>query len=184
MALGAIVVVAISILAAVTFLPAVMRAMGRRAYMRGRPAMVVSADRAQPALAHAPARLDRPGGSARRLLAALDRQRHAPARLSALASAGVLLVLAIPALSLEFGDGALRQFPEGNETRVGAELAAKELGPGASGPTQLVATFDDGTASDARNRGALRAGASDVTRRPRGGAGRPPAALARTGARR
>jgi uncharacterized membrane protein YdfJ with MMPL/SSD domain len=58
---------------------------------------------------------------------------------SAIASAAVLLILAVPALSLEFGDGALRQFPEGNETRVGAGLAARELGAGASGPTQIVA---------------------------------------------
>ena len=55
---------------------------------------------------------------------------------AALASAGVMLALAVPALSLEFGDGALRQFPEDNETRVGAELAAQKLGPGSSGPAR------------------------------------------------
>jgi RND superfamily putative drug exporter len=74
---------------------------------------------------------------------------------SALASAAVLLVLAIPALSLEFGDGPLRQFPEGNETRVGAELAARELGAGASGPTQIVARLTEGRATDGANRQAL-----------------------------
>ena len=99
-------------------------------------------------------------------------------------AARVLLVLAIPALSLEFGDGALRQFPEGNETRVGAELAAKELGAGASGPTQLVASFDEGTAADRANRAALAGWADDVGGRPRGGAGRSPPALATTAAPR
>ena len=123
-------------------------------------------DRAQPALAQAPPRVDRSRGAARRLLAALDRSRHATARGVRTRSAGVLLVLAIPALSLAFGDGALRQFPEGNETRVGAELAAKELGPGASGPTQIVATFDEGTASDPGNRGALARWRDDVAGDP------------------
>ena len=57
-----------------------------------------------------------------------------------------MLVLAIPALSLETGDGALRQFPEGNETREGAELAARQAGPGAAGPAQvLVDSGDRGT---------------------------------------
>jgi len=75
--------------------------------------------------------------------------------LAATLSAGVLLALAIPALSLQFGDGALRQFPEGNETRTGAELAARELGPGASGPVQVVARFDRGGYSSNRNQEAV-----------------------------
>jgi uncharacterized membrane protein YdfJ with MMPL/SSD domain len=75
--------------------------------------------------------------------------------LAATASAAVLLVMAIPALSLDFGNGALRQFPEGHETRVGAELAARELGPGAAGPTQVMASLDSGTVSSPRNRRAL-----------------------------
>jgi RND superfamily putative drug exporter len=43
--------------------------------------------------------------------------------LSAIVAAGILLALAIPALSLQFGNGALRQFPDGYETRVGFDLA-------------------------------------------------------------
>jgi uncharacterized membrane protein YdfJ with MMPL/SSD domain len=58
-------------------------------------------------------------------------------------SGSIMLTLAIPALSLQWGDGALRQFPEGNETRVGAELASKVSGPGASGPMQIVADATD-----------------------------------------
>ena len=46
----------------------------------------------------------------------------------------MLLALAIPALSLQWGDGALRQFPDGNETRVGAELAAEGGRPGSVRP--------------------------------------------------
>ncbi len=156
MALGAIVVVAVSILAAVTLLPVVMRLLGRRAYMRGRPATIV-------ALIGRNLRWRtrrRPGSTDPETRRAgfwqrwTDRVTRRPV-LAASLSAGVLLVLAIPAVSLQFGDGALRQFPDGNETRVGAELAAKELGPGASAPTQIVASLDSGTASDARNRAAL-----------------------------
>jgi uncharacterized membrane protein YdfJ with MMPL/SSD domain len=75
-----------------------------------------------------------------------------------------MLALAVPALSLEFGDGALRQFPEGNETRVGAELAAQKLGPGSSGPTQIVAELDAGTAGS--NRAALDAYVAQLRRDP------------------
>ncbi len=166
MALGAIVVVAVSILAAVTFLPAVMRAMGRRAYMRGRPAMVVALIGRN--LRWRRRRRGSTDPEAQRgsfWQRWTDRVTRRPV-LSAAASAGVLLVLAIPAFSLVFGDGALRQFPEGHETRVGAELAAKELGPGASGPTHLVATFEQGTASDPRNRAALATWRDDVARDP------------------
>ena len=177
MALGAIVVVAVSILAAVTFLPAVMRAMGRRAYMRGRPAMVVALIGRN--LRWRKRRRGSTDPEAQRAgfwQRWTDRVTRRPV-VSALASAGVLLVLAIPALSLEFGDGALRQFPEGNETRVGAELAAKELGPGASEPDPARGDLRRGHRLRRRATAARwRAGARTCAR-PRGGAGRPPAAL-------
>jgi RND superfamily putative drug exporter len=85
---------------------------------------------------------------------------------AAAASTAVLLTLAIPALSLDVGEGALRQFPEGNETRVGAELAAAKLGAGSAGPTQVVATFRDGTARDPANRAAVADYASAIGRDP------------------
>jgi uncharacterized membrane protein YdfJ with MMPL/SSD domain len=166
MAMGAIMVVAVSVLAAVTFLPVLMRLLGRRAYARGRIALVLGllARRFRTARRH-------PGSTApdvvrvgfwERWTARVTRRPW----VSALATAAVLLVLAIPALSLEFGDGALRQFPEGNETRVGAELAAQELGPGASGPTQIVARLDEGRATDGANRDALAAYRSELLRDP------------------
>ena len=155
MALGAIVVVAVSILAALTFLPVLMRVFGRRAYMRGRAALVVSL-----LGRNLRWRRRRQGSTSPDNVTGAfwqrwtDRVTRRPVLAAAL-SAGVLLVLAIPALSLEFGDGALRQFPEGNETRVGAELAAKKVGAGATGPTQLVASFHSGTVGTPRNRAAL-----------------------------
>jgi uncharacterized membrane protein YdfJ with MMPL/SSD domain len=155
MAMGAIIVVAISVLAAVTLLPALMSLMGRRAYARGRVAVLVGLvprmvrSRRRRRRSTLPA--ERRGGFWERWTAAVMRRPW----LSALSAAAVLLALAVPALSLEFGNGALRQFPEGHEVRVGAELAAQKVGPGATGPAQVVATLRDGTTSDEANRSAL-----------------------------
>jgi len=86
--------------------------------------------------------------------------------ISAGLTAAVLLALAIPALSLHFGNGALRQFPTDNETRVGAELAAKKTGPGATGPVQAIADLDTGRVSDSSNRAALSSYVSDLRTDP------------------
>ncbi len=155
MAMGAIVVVAVSILAAVTLLPALMRVLGKRAYTRGRAATAVGL------LGRALRwRRRRPGSTDPENQRAGFWQRWTDAimrrpLLFATASASLMLVLAIPALSLETGDGALRQFPQGNETREGAELAARQAGPGAAGPTQILV--------DSANRGTL----AQVTARAR-----------------
>jgi uncharacterized membrane protein YdfJ with MMPL/SSD domain len=166
MAMGAIMVVAVSVLAAVTLLPVLMRLLGRRAYARGRIALTLGLIGRRFRTARRHRGSTAPGvvrtGFWERWTARVTRRPW----LSALASAAVLLALAIPALSLEFGDGALRQFPEGNETRVGAELAAQELGAGASGPTQIVARLDDGRATDSANRDALAAYRAELRRDP------------------
>ncbi|MEA2409969.1 MAG: putative drug exporter of the superfamily, partial [Thermoleophilaceae bacterium] len=149
MAMGAIVVVAVSVLAATTLLPALMSMFGRRAYARGRTAIVgglvfrgLRNMRRRPGSTH-PSRERAPFWErwAERVM------RHPV--IAAGLSAALLLALAVPALSLQFGDGALRQFPKGNETRVGAELAAKATSPGAAGPTQVLVTFDRGKADSA-----------------------------------
>ena len=156
MAMGAIIVVAISILAAVTLLPALMSALGARAYSRGRLAVL-----GQLIVRSLRWRRRRPGRTDPAHAKAGFWQRWTSGVMrrpviATLLSAAALLALAIPALDLEWGDGALRQFPEGNETRVGAELAAKAAGPGASGPTQVVVEFDRGKVPGAANRRALR----------------------------
>src|SRR5215213_8041684 len=124
MAMGAIIVVAVSILAAVTLLPVLMNVLGRRAYARGRLGVIFGL-----LVRMARTRRRRPGstlpagprrGFWERWTAAVTRRPW----VSALLTAAVLLALAIPALSLHFGNGALRQFPKDAETRVGAELAA------------------------------------------------------------
>jgi uncharacterized membrane protein YdfJ with MMPL/SSD domain len=170
MAYGAIMVVAVSIVAAMTFLPTLMAATGRRGYEPGRTAGVVAwIVRSLRRLVRRPAR---PEGAPGFWQSWTDRVTRRPVAVAA-ASAGVMLVLAIPALSLLTGDGALRQFPEGNETRVGAELAAKELGKGATGPVEVVATFGSGVATDAANQRALKRFAADVKDDPEVAAVRP-----------
>src|SRR5215210_6971703 len=102
MAMGAIIVVAVSILAAVTLLPVLMSVLGKRAYARGRLGVLFGLL----------VRMARPGRERRgfweRWTAAVTRRPWA----SALAASALLLALAVPALSLDFGNGALRQFPK------------------------------------------------------------------------
>ncbi|NLT05731.1 MAG: MMPL family transporter [Solirubrobacterales bacterium] len=177
MAYGAIMVVAVSILAATTFLPALMAGAGRRAYEPGRIAAVVAgARRGLRRLARRPAPAPGAPGFWETWT---DRVMRRPV-VSAVAAGGLMLVLAIPALSLATGDGALRQFPAGHETRVGAELAAKKLGAGAASPIEVVATFERGKAGDPANRAALDRFAAAVAE-DRGVAAVEPAAPSRDG---
>ena len=147
MAMGAIVVVAVSVLAATTLLPVLMSMFGRRAYARGRVAIMsglvfrgLRNMRRHRGSTH-PSRERDPFWQRW-----TDRVMRHPV-IAATASAALLLVIAVPALQLKFGDGALRQFPAGNETRVGAELAAKATGPGAAGPVQVLVTSRRGPVS-------------------------------------
>jgi RND superfamily putative drug exporter len=61
----------------------------------------------------------------------------------------VALLLAAPVLTLRTGDGALRQFPRGNETRQGFEAALEVRGPGDGSPLKVLvptAALDRGVA--------------------------------------
>ena len=177
MAAGAIIVVAISVLAAVTLLPVLMSLFGRRVYARGRIALTLQLtaravrSRARRRGSTRPEAASARTGFWERWTTRVTRRPWT----AALASAGVLLVLAIPALSLDFGDGALRQFPEGNPTRTGAELAAQEQGAGAAGPTQVVAELKQGSVRSPDNREALAAYADELTRDPEVARVAPPA---------
>jgi RND superfamily putative drug exporter len=135
MAVGAIVVVAIAIIAAVTLLPVLIKLAGRHVTERGRGVRWVGARlrRLVPQREPDPAR----GSFWDRWTARL--MRHPVPY--ALAATAVMLALAIPALSLHWGTAALGQLPKDNETRVGFEQAASVLGPGALGPIQVVADF-------------------------------------------
>jgi uncharacterized membrane protein YdfJ with MMPL/SSD domain len=136
MAVGAIVVVAIAIIAAVTLLPVLIRLAGRRVTERGRGVRWVGA-RLRRIVPQRPAANPQAGTFWDRWTARLM-ARPIP---YALAATAIMLALAIPALSLKWGTAALGQLPKDNETRVGFDKAAQALGPGALGPLQVVADF-------------------------------------------
>jgi uncharacterized membrane protein YdfJ with MMPL/SSD domain len=140
MALGAMTVVAVSILTATTLLPALIATLGDRVMPGGIVARVLRfakysiLRRPRPA-AVASAASEGPGfwdRWARRVMA-----RPIAA---ATGSAAVLLILASPILSMETGTNAIEQFPKESDVRVGNELAAEQLGGGAD-PIQIVASF-------------------------------------------
>ncbi len=138
MALGAILVVAVSVLAATTLLPALISLAGRRAWEPGRTASVTGwlargLRRATAAVRRGPA--PEPGTFWARWTGAVMRRPV----IAAVGSAAVLLALAIPALQLEMRNGALQQFPKDHETRVGFDAAAKVVGAGAMSPVNVVA---------------------------------------------
>jgi uncharacterized membrane protein YdfJ with MMPL/SSD domain len=148
LAIGAMVVVAIAVLGAVTLLPALIALLGHRVEGRGR---VVSATGA---LLRRIVRRPKPTGESQFWAHWTARVMRRPA-LSAGVTASVLLLLAVPALSLDYGNGALRMFPADHETRVGAGLAGELVGPGAASPILVVAEFRDGSASSPDNKAAL-----------------------------
>jgi len=132
MALGAILVVAVSVLAAVTLLPALIGLAGRRAWEPGRAVGSVTGWFAR----RLPRRRSVEAGAFwARWTGAIMRRPV----LAAAGSAAVLLALAVPALQLHMSNGALQQFPDTHETRVGFDAAAKVIGAGAASPVEVVA---------------------------------------------
>jgi uncharacterized membrane protein YdfJ with MMPL/SSD domain len=142
MALGAMLVVAIAVLAATTLLPALL---GRRVVGRSRLLM-----RRAPRSG--------PGFWQRWTDGVMKRPVVAVA-----GSATVLLALAAPVLGMTTGAGALDQFPRDHETRRGVEAAAAVTGPGAASPVQVVVRGDDPAPAAERIRATL-AGDAGIAR--------------------
>jgi uncharacterized membrane protein YdfJ with MMPL/SSD domain len=145
MALGSILVVAVSVLTASTLLPALISLLGRRAHEPGRLlGRFAGAARARRRLVRAP--------FWDRWTARIMRRP-----VVAIAVAGsALLALGVPALSLQTGSGALAQFPAGHETRAGFEAAAAQASPGETTPVLVVARSRAGALADPANAAALR----------------------------
>ena len=138
MALGAILVVAVSVVAAATLLPGLISLLGKRAYTRGRVFTLLGLIRRsrsprRPGSTH-PDAPEPPSFWARWAGAVMRRPVPAVA-----AGIAVLLLLATPAIRMSTKSGALYQFPNGNETREGFEAARAITGPGGSNPVQVVA---------------------------------------------
>jgi uncharacterized membrane protein YdfJ with MMPL/SSD domain len=169
LALGAILVVVAAVLLATTLLPALIGLLGQRALRRGRLA-----------------------GGLSRLIGAVRRRRRADAETAswswqawtervtarpvryAAAAAAVLLVLAIPVLSLETTAGPLRQLDREHEARAGTRAAASITG-GYRGTIRVAAVPRDGQRVDRDQLASLAAALrrdpelTTVTVRPAGG---------------
>jgi uncharacterized membrane protein YdfJ with MMPL/SSD domain len=150
MALGAMTVVAVSILTATTLLPALIAMLGDRVMAGGIVARALTFV----------ARPFRRGRSEKAAGGPPFWERwtvRVMARpwVSVIGVTSILLFLAIPVLSLTTGTEALGQFPKGSDVRVGNELASKQIG-GGTDPMQIVATFP-GEANTPANRTAVAA---------------------------
>ncbi len=136
MALGAMTVVAVSILTATTLLPALIAMLGDRVLPGGVVARVLRFVR------HGVLRRPRVAAEAGGSGFWVRWTRNVMARpwLAVTGVSAVLLFLASPVLSLETGTEAMGQFPRDSDVRVGNEIASKQVG-GGTDPVQIVATF-------------------------------------------
>jgi uncharacterized membrane protein YdfJ with MMPL/SSD domain len=131
MALGAMMVVGVSILTATTLLPALIAMLGDRVMPGGIVAKVLNVFKR---------RGERPNREA--FWVRWTTRIMAHPWTAVIGVSVVLLTLAIPLLAIQTGTQALRQFPKGSDVRVGNELASKQVGGGAD-PVQIVAGFTD-----------------------------------------
>ena len=127
MALGAIMVVAVSVMVSVTLLPALISLVGaRRLRPRSRRLRILHKNRPRQPRRH---RL-----SWNMWIQTVTRHPLA----SIVIVGGFLLIICIPVLSMRTSTGALAQLGPKNETRVGFTEAAKLAGAGALGPIYVV----------------------------------------------
>ncbi|HET8815237.1 MAG TPA: MMPL family transporter [Solirubrobacterales bacterium] len=148
MALGAMTVVAVSILTATTLLPALIAVLGDRVLPGGIVGRVAGFFRRR---FYRRRTADQIAAGNNRFWRAWTERVMARPWTAIAVSAGVLLVLAAPVLSLQTGNEALKQFPQDSDVRVGSELASEQLS-GGTDPIQIVAGF--GAAPGAADRAA------------------------------
>jgi RND superfamily putative drug exporter len=140
MALGAMTVVAVSILTATTLLPALIAMLGDRVLpggVVGRVERFLKHTVLRRPVATEPA-APTPGPS--RFWAGWTAKVMARPWTAVIGVSAVLLFLAIPVLSLETGTSALSQFPKDSDVRIGNELASAKLG-GGTDPILVTAGF-------------------------------------------
>ncbi|MGN6557564.1 MAG: MMPL family transporter, partial [Solirubrobacterales bacterium] len=138
MALGAMTVVAVSILTAVTLLPALIAMLGDRVLPGGVVGKLEAFFRRRFYRRHTAEQL---ATEHNRFWRAWTARVMARPWTAVIGVAAVLLFLASPLLSLQTGTEALSQFPKGSDVRVGNEIASAQLG-GGTDPVQIVASFD------------------------------------------
>jgi uncharacterized membrane protein YdfJ with MMPL/SSD domain len=138
MALGAMTVVAVSILTAITLLPALIAMLGDRVLPGGIVGKVEAFFRRRFYRRRTAEQL---AAEHNRFWRAWTTRVMARPWTAVIGVAAVLLFLASPLLSLETGTEALSQFPKDSDVRVGNELASDQLG-GGTDPVQIVAGFE------------------------------------------
>jgi RND superfamily putative drug exporter len=141
MALGAMTVVGVSILTAVTLLPALIALLGDRVLPGGIVGRVERFLKHKVFRRPEAAKVEPADAGASRFWAAWTARVMARPWVSVIGISAVLLFLASPVLSLTTGTQALGQFPKDSDVRVGNELAGRQVGGGAD-PVQIVAAFD------------------------------------------
>jgi putative drug exporter of the RND superfamily len=155
-AIAAALVVACTVLASLTLLPALLGFMGYRVLGK-------RARRAALAEAESPTAAAAATGFWVRWTGALQKR---PAAFAAIAVV-VMVVLALPFFSLRLGSSDAAADPAGSTTRQAYELLAKGFGPGYNGPLQLVAEVDSAaqkqTFTNLLNRVAKNPGVASVT---------------------
>jgi RND superfamily putative drug exporter len=143
--LGGLIIPAVSVLGAVTFLPVALSLVGPR----------LDGVRLLPA-----SWLERRDDHERGFWAWLARLIMRHAKLVATLTAGLLLLLAAPVLALELGPGSNEGIPRGLEAVDGYDVLAAAIGAGATAPASVVVDTgsEGGVADPAVRRAALRLG--------------------------
>jgi uncharacterized membrane protein YdfJ with MMPL/SSD domain len=72
---------------------------------------------------------------------------------------GVLVALALPALSMKVSDGALNQLPPHSDVRRATAILTESFGPGVTGPVQVLVTVRDGGTAASREEAVQRVSA-------------------------
>ncbi|HEX5988781.1 MAG TPA: MMPL family transporter [Solirubrobacterales bacterium] len=152
MALGAMTVVAVSILTATTLLPALIAMLGDRVLPGG---IVGRVERFFQRRFYRRRTAEQAAAGQNRFWRAWTERVMAHPWTAIVGVSAVLLFLASPLLSLETGTEALAQFPKDSDVRVGNEIASDELG-GGTDPVQIVAGFDGGGVDKAAVAGFVR----------------------------
>ncbi|HWO16648.1 MAG TPA: MMPL family transporter [Solirubrobacterales bacterium] len=169
MALGAMIVVAVSILTAVTLLPVLISMLGDRVLPGGIVAKALRWIRrpfkGKPAIpgrgSEGPSISDslaphgsRGDGGIIPFWVRWTNSVMARPWTAVIGVSSVLLFLALPVLSLETGTTAISQFPKDSDVRIGNELAGEQL-RGGTDPIQIVATFEGSPPDAPQNRAAI-----------------------------
>jgi len=146
MALGAMTVVAVSILTATTLLPALIAMLGDRVLPGGIVGRVAAFFRRR---FYRRRTAEQQAAEHNRFWRAWTARVMARPWTAVIGVSAVLLFLASPLLSMETGTEALSQFPKDSDVRVGNELASDQLG-GGTDPVQVVAAFDGAPGANGR----------------------------------